>query len=87
MTHRHMMATRQARAWRLALVVALCAVPGWCAAQAGWPERQVQLIVPFPAGGAVDVVARAFAERFGEFTGRPVVIVNRDGASGTIGVA
>ncbi len=68
---------------------ALCCVilPHLATAQAVWPERSLQLVVPFPAGGAVDVVARAFAERFGELLGRPVVIVNRDGASGTIGVA
>ena len=45
------------------------------------------MVVPFPAGGAVDVVARAFAERFAELIGQPVVTVNRDGAAGTIGVA
>ncbi|MBL8382917.1 MAG: tripartite tricarboxylate transporter substrate binding protein [Burkholderiales bacterium] len=43
--------------------------------------------MPFPAGGAPDVVARAFVERVGEQIGRPLVIVNRDGASGTIGAA
>lgn len=51
-----------------------------------WPERPVTLIVPFPAGGAIDVVARPFAERFGELIGKPVVVVARDGASGTIGM-
>jgi tripartite-type tricarboxylate transporter receptor subunit TctC len=55
-------------------------------AQGAWPERPITLIVPFPAGGGVDVIARAFAQRFGELLGRPAVVVARDGASGTIGV-
>ncbi|MBL8378792.1 MAG: tripartite tricarboxylate transporter substrate binding protein [Burkholderiales bacterium] len=56
-------------------------------AQPAWPDRPPQLIVPFPAGGAPDVVARAFAERMAGEIGRPLVIINRDGASGTIGTA
>ncbi len=74
--------------WIRALVAACVTLaPGVVPAQASWPERPLQLVVPFPAGGAVDIAARAFAERFGEGIGRPVVIVNREGASGTIGVA
>ena len=75
-------------------ILSVCAIaalallaPGPTAAQPSWPERPVQMIVPFPAGGAPDVVARAFADRFAELLGRPVVIVNREGASGTIGTA
>jgi tripartite-type tricarboxylate transporter receptor subunit TctC len=56
-------------------------------AQGAWPDRPITFIVPFPAGGAVDVIARAFAERFGDLVGKPVVVVARDGASGTIGTA
>ena len=74
--------------WIHALIAACVALAaGKALAQSPWPERPVQFVVPFPAGGAVDVAARAFAERFGELVGRPVVMVNRDGASGTIGVA
>ena len=54
-------------------------------AQTQWPERPIQLIVPFPAGGGVDVIARSFAEVFGELLHQPVVVIARDGASGTIG--
>ena len=57
------------------------------AAQAACPERQVQLIVPFPAGGGVDVIARPFAELWSEILHQPVVIIPRDGAAGTIGTA
>jgi tripartite-type tricarboxylate transporter receptor subunit TctC len=66
------------------LSLTLC---GLVMAQGAWPERPITLIVPFPAGGGVDIVARPFAERFGELLGKPVVVVNRDGASGTIGTA
>jgi tripartite-type tricarboxylate transporter receptor subunit TctC len=65
---------------------ALCSlVAAPARSQAAWPERPIQMIVPYPAGGAVDVIARPFAERLGELLGRPVAIVPRDGASGTIG--
>src|SRR5206468_9450470 len=63
------------------------ALSGLVMAQGAWPERPITLIVPFPAGGGVDLVARPFAERFSERLGKPVVVVNRDGASGTIGTA
>ena len=66
------------------MALALLAIATLSSAQA-WPERPVQLIVPFPAGGAVDVLARPFAELLGEILRQPVVVVPRDGASGTIG--
>lgn len=56
-------------------------------AQGTWPDRAVQMIVPYPAGGGVDVIARPFAEVFGELVRQPIVILNRPGASGTIGAA
>ena len=46
-------------------------------AQTQWPERPIQLIVPFPAGGGVDVIARSFAELFGELLQQPVVVIAR----------
>ena len=58
---------------------------GGAIAQTPWPERPVQLIVPFPAGGGVDVIARPFAEIFGELVKQTIVVVPRDGAAGTIG--
>lgn len=56
-------------------------------AWADWPDRPVQMIVPFPAGGTIDVVARRFAQVFAEQIKQPVPVMNRDGASGTIGTA
>jgi len=67
----------------LAIVLA-CSTP---LAQGTWPDRPIQLIVPFPAGGGVDVIARPFAEIFGELLHQTVVVVPRDGAAGTIGAA
>jgi tripartite-type tricarboxylate transporter receptor subunit TctC len=55
-------------------------------AAAAWPDRPIQLIVPFPAGGVVDVVARGFAQALGERLGVAVAVTDRDGASGAIGV-
>ena len=55
-------------------------------AQAQWsPSRPVRLIVPFPPGGAVDVVGRIVASRLPERLGQPVVVDNRGGANAIIG--
>src|SRR5262245_21173216 len=50
-----------------------------------WPTRQVEMIIPFPAGSGVDVIGRAVASALGAETRQTVVVVNRDGAAGTIG--
>ena len=50
-----------------------------------YPNRPVRLIVPFPPGGSVDVVARMVGPKLGEALGQAVVIENRSGASGIIG--
>ena len=51
-----------------------------------WPPRPVRLIVPYPAGGISDLVARALGQRMAAGLGQPVVVENRAGASGTIGL-
>lgn len=55
----------------------------WSAAsQAAYPDRPIRLIVPFPAGSANDLVARAINERLSKRIGKPVIIENRPGAAG-----
>jgi tripartite-type tricarboxylate transporter receptor subunit TctC len=57
------------------------------AAQAAWPERPVQVIVPYAPGAATDVLARALIETMREQVGANFIVVNRDGASATLGAA
>lgn len=54
-------------------------------AEAGYPDRGVRIVVPFPAGGSNDVVARMLGAKLQELWGQPVVIDNRGGAGGNIG--
>lgn len=68
--------------WWLAAGVALTL---GSVAWAGYPERPVKLIVPFPPGGPNDVVARLVAEPMRQRLGQPVVIDNRAGAAGLVG--
>ena len=55
------------------------------AAMAAFPEKPIRLIVPFPAGGNADIVARSIGNELSKNLGQPVVIENRGGAGGAIG--
>jgi len=70
----------------LALLIAT-ALTGWVATASaqGYPARTVRLVVPFPAGGAVDSVARALGQKLADQWKHPVVVDNRAGAGGNIG--
>jgi len=63
-----------------------CLTPGVSLAQA-FPARQVVMVVPFAAGGPVDAMARLVGPKMAEGLGQPVVIENRAGASGFVGMA
>jgi tripartite-type tricarboxylate transporter receptor subunit TctC len=72
---------------RRALLAALAALAAVPAARAqSWPGRPLRLIVPYPTGGVSDLVARAIGERLSSQLGQPVVVENRAGASGTLGM-
>jgi tripartite-type tricarboxylate transporter receptor subunit TctC len=64
--------------------VALAAAPNTSAQP--YPSRPIAMIVPFPAGGITDVVARLLAERMRVSLGQPIIVENITGAGGTIGV-
>ena len=67
-----------------ALGIALCAAPGDAAAQDKYPSRPIRLIVPFPAGGPVDVMGRLIGQRLSTSLGQQVIIDNRPGAGSTL---
>ena len=68
--------------WVLGINFAL--MTGWVGAQT-YPAKPVRLVVPFPAGGATDILARTISQKAPEKLGQQIVIDNRPGAGGTIG--
>jgi tripartite-type tricarboxylate transporter receptor subunit TctC len=68
----------------IALIAAVATFDG---ARADYPERQITMIVCFPAGGGTDIAARLINTQLGEALGKPVIIENRGGAGGNIGIA
>jgi tripartite-type tricarboxylate transporter receptor subunit TctC len=71
---------------RRVLIKAAALLPGLAHSQtAPYPNKPIRLIVPFPAGGATDILARALSLKLGEKIGQALVIENRPGAGGTLG--
>ncbi len=76
-----------AKLWLHSLTAVAVGIASFSAtAQGSFPQRDVELIVPYSAGGSVDTMARAFARAFGDALGREAIVQNRDGGGGVIGV-
>lgn len=73
------------RAVPAALSMLLFLIASLAHAQPAWPVKPIRLIVPFPAGGQLDVVARIVAKKVSPALGQPIIIENRTGADGKIG--
>ena len=69
------------------LALALAVSAPWAAAQSVWPAKAITMIVPFPPGGLADLVARPVAEAMSRELGQPVIIENKAGAGGGIGMS
>ena len=73
------------RIWRAALALLPLVLTGAADAQT-WPERPIRAFIPFSAGSATDVIPRTVFEPLSAELGQPIVVENRGGAGGTIGV-
>ena len=69
---------------RWGTVATACLAPALAYAQA-YPQKPIQFVVPFPAGGAGDIFARTVGQKLSAALGQQVVVVNRPGANGIIG--
>jgi len=78
----HQVQRRHLLQWTVGASLA-ASLPAW--AQATWPTKPVNLVVPFPAGGGTDAFARPLSAIFSKLTGKQLIIDNRGGAGGTLG--
>lgn len=69
-----------------AAMLAVLTIAGAPAAHAAWPERPITMVVPFPPGGPTDLVARVLAKQLTDQLGQTVVVENKGGANGNIGM-
>jgi tripartite-type tricarboxylate transporter receptor subunit TctC len=70
---------------RFSIALTALLVVGWSPSRAEYPDRTIQIVVPYTPGGTVDLLARALAPRLTAAWGQPVVILNRPGAGGSVG--
>lgn len=83
-THRGECTMAKWGGWLLALVWTLTCSTAHVAAQQAFPTHTVRILVPYPAGGAVDVVARTLGDELSRTWGQPVIIENKPGAGGVV---
>lgn len=70
--------------YSIAFIVALACLPAFPSGAQEYPARQIRLVLPFPAGGGSDIIARVVAQKLTVSLGQPVIVDNRAGASGNI---
>jgi tripartite-type tricarboxylate transporter receptor subunit TctC len=78
--------TRRTMLRGAAMASVLGAAPAFAQNAGGWPDHPLRLIVPYPAGGSTDVLFRILAESMKDKLGQPLVVENKPGASGNIGI-
>lgn len=69
-----------------AALTALCLMAGAATAQQNWPNRPIEVVVPFAPGGSIDITMRSIAPSLSKRLGQQVLIVNKPGGGGTIGM-
>ena len=72
--------------WCSAIIVAMVGLASGAAVAQSWPSKPIRAFIPFGAGSATDIVPRAVFEPLGAELGQPIVVENRGGAGGTLGV-
>ena len=71
--------------WKYAATLFVICFFAGAHAQNNWPNKTIKLVIPFPAGGATDIIGRTLAQKLSIALGQPVVVENKPGAGGTIG--
>jgi tripartite-type tricarboxylate transporter receptor subunit TctC len=85
MTHRNLI-SRRTLMQGTAASAALGLSPALAQNAASWPDHPIRMVIPYPAGGSTDVLFRIIAERLKDKLGQSVVVENKPGASGNIGI-
>jgi len=77
----------KARQWLKVVMAAAIACSGWSAMAQAYPTKPITMVVPFPPGGVADTVGRPVAEAMSRHLKQSIVVENKGGAGGGIGMA